>query len=202
MGNLLLEQASTRLKTETDESGRLKTPFEIYQHLGDISFMRPEFIEAVDKRFNEKKAELEKLLKRSRPKTIYTGNNIVHNIKFSPDEKFITYNIFQPPYIVKKTFIPNYITESGYTEIIPSREKAGSQQGIDKMYIYDIINDTVYQVDNKSIPGIKDQPDYVKDYKNRTKKAFDRKVIIYGPYWSNDGQNAFINIISEDNKDR
>ena len=52
----------TRLKTETDESGRLKTPFEIYQHLGDISFMRPEFIKAVDKRFNEKKAELDKLL--------------------------------------------------------------------------------------------------------------------------------------------
>ena len=52
----------TRLKTETDESG-LKTPFEIYQHLGNISFMRPEFIEAVDKRFKEKKTELEKLLK-------------------------------------------------------------------------------------------------------------------------------------------
>ncbi len=52
----------TRLKTETDESGRLKTPLEIYQHLGSISFMRPEFIKAVDKRFNEKKAELDKLL--------------------------------------------------------------------------------------------------------------------------------------------
>jgi hypothetical protein len=53
----------TRLKTEIDEAGRLKTPFEIYQHLGDISFMRPEFIESVDRRFREKKAELERLLK-------------------------------------------------------------------------------------------------------------------------------------------
>jgi hypothetical protein len=51
----------TRLKTEI-EGGRLKTPFEIYQHLGSISFMRPEFIKAVDKRFNEKRAELDKLL--------------------------------------------------------------------------------------------------------------------------------------------
>ena len=52
----------TRLKAEIDESGRLKTPLEIYQHLGSISFMRPGFIKAVDKRFNEKKAELDKLL--------------------------------------------------------------------------------------------------------------------------------------------
>jgi hypothetical protein len=53
----------TRMNTEVDETGRLETPFEIYQHLGSISFMRPDFINAVDKRFKEKKSELEKLLR-------------------------------------------------------------------------------------------------------------------------------------------
>lgn len=51
----------TRGKTEYGESG-LKTPFEIYERLGSVSFMRPEFITAVDKRFKAKKAELKKLL--------------------------------------------------------------------------------------------------------------------------------------------
>ena len=52
----------TRLKTETDNSSRLTTPFRIYKHIGIISFMRPEFINAVERRFNEKQAKLEKLL--------------------------------------------------------------------------------------------------------------------------------------------
>jgi hypothetical protein len=51
----------TRYKTEYGESG-LKTPLVIYEHLGSVSYMRPEFIAAVDRRFKAKKAELEKLL--------------------------------------------------------------------------------------------------------------------------------------------
>ncbi len=53
----------TRLKTEIDESGRLKTPFLIYQQLGNISFMPSEFIDTVSKRFKEMKSKLERLLK-------------------------------------------------------------------------------------------------------------------------------------------
>lgn len=51
----------SRGKTEYGESG-LKTPLEIYEHLGSVSFMRPEFIGAVDRRFKAKKAELKNLL--------------------------------------------------------------------------------------------------------------------------------------------
>ena len=50
-----------RLKTERDESGRLKTPLEIYQHVGEISFMRPEFIKRVSAKFISKKDEIDSL---------------------------------------------------------------------------------------------------------------------------------------------
>jgi hypothetical protein len=53
----------TRLKTEIDEAGRLKTPDEIYRHLGGISLMPEQFIQVVDTRFTEKKTELEKILR-------------------------------------------------------------------------------------------------------------------------------------------
>lgn len=52
----------TRLKTELDESGRLNTPLKIYKHLGNISFMRPEFIKRVKEKFDSKKRELELLM--------------------------------------------------------------------------------------------------------------------------------------------
>ncbi len=52
----------TRLKTEVDESGRLNTPLRIYEHIGSISFMRPEFIKRVKEKFDSKKKELEFLM--------------------------------------------------------------------------------------------------------------------------------------------
>ena len=42
----------------TNEEGTLETPFMIYKRVGDISFMCPEVIELVRKRFHEKKRQL------------------------------------------------------------------------------------------------------------------------------------------------
>lgn len=44
----------TRLRNEINEEGTLVTPFRIYQRVGSISFMRPDFIERVKKKFIEK----------------------------------------------------------------------------------------------------------------------------------------------------
>ena len=52
-----------RLKKERDEKKRIRTPFMIYQHIGNISFMKPEFIERVKLKFFQKKEELDKLMK-------------------------------------------------------------------------------------------------------------------------------------------
>lgn len=51
-----------RLKTETDDFGRLNTPLQIYEHIGSISFMRPEFITHIKEKFNTKKKELDALV--------------------------------------------------------------------------------------------------------------------------------------------
>jgi hypothetical protein len=48
----------TRMRTELDPEARLKTPFLIYKHVGEISFMRPEFIEQVESKFREKRKKL------------------------------------------------------------------------------------------------------------------------------------------------
>lgn len=52
----------TRLKTERDEAGTLKTPIEIYKYVGEISFMQPQFIERIKEKFNSKKKKMDELI--------------------------------------------------------------------------------------------------------------------------------------------
>lgn len=50
-----------RHKTELEESGRLKTPMPIYRRIGDISFMRPEFMQQMEERCKAKQKEYQRL---------------------------------------------------------------------------------------------------------------------------------------------
>jgi hypothetical protein len=48
----------TRLKTEISENGKRTIPLRIYRRIGDISIMRPEFMERVENKFHQKRNEL------------------------------------------------------------------------------------------------------------------------------------------------
>jgi hypothetical protein len=61
---LLFFEHHIRLATERDETGKIKTPNQIYSHIGDISYLRPEFIERVKSKFFGKKKELSKLTRK------------------------------------------------------------------------------------------------------------------------------------------
>lgn len=155
----------------------------------------------------KEKAELTKSGKENdkpkRPKTIYTGTRNVSNIKLSPDGRFITYSLTQSSGVSKNAKVPSYVTESGYTEELSTRAKVGSTQALTDFWIYNIEKDTAYPVITSNIPGIKDRPDYVKEYPELiNKEAKDRDVLITAPKWSEDGKHAFVIVRSHDNKDR
>lgn len=61
---LLFYEHYIRLVTERDNEGRIKIPFMIYNHIGDISFLPLEVIERVKEKFLNKKKELDNLLKK------------------------------------------------------------------------------------------------------------------------------------------
>lgn len=61
---LLFYEHHVRLNTERDAGGILRTPFLIYSHIGDISYLKPGFIKRVKVKFSDKKAELGRLSKR------------------------------------------------------------------------------------------------------------------------------------------
>lgn len=141
------------------------------------------------------------------PKEFYLDErSFLTALRMSPDEKFIAFRIMKRAEGNKTTIVPNFVTESGYTEDIMGRTKVGNALPVFESYVYDIQKDTIYPISTKEIPGIKDLPDYVKDYpkqlEERTKKNEDRKVSVNGPFWNPDGSQAVVTVSALDNKDR
>jgi dipeptidyl aminopeptidase/acylaminoacyl peptidase len=147
-----------------------------------------------------------KLLQGKPLKVIPIGDQSVSFVQLSPDERYITYRLIKLADVSRITQVPSYVTASGYTEDIPNRTKVGSPQPVSQSFVFDTKRDTVYAISTKEIPGIKDLPDYVKDYpkqlEERTKRNEDRKVVVQGPIWSENGQYAVAVVTSQDNKDR
>ncbi len=129
-----------------------------------------------------------------RPRAFYSGEAHPTGFRISPDERFITFLIERHLSSARNTIVPDYVTESGYTETIPGREKAGDENLTTEFYLIDRDRDTVYLVDTGGLPGT--ASDEVPDAEQR------ESVLIDGPYWSDDGKNAFVHIISRDNKNR
>jgi len=139
-------------------------------------------------------------------KELVFGSKRVGRVKISPNERFVTYRLTKPAEDVKNAIVPNYVTESGFTEDIPNRSKVGRPSSTSETFIYDRQRDSVYSIKTADIPGIKDQPDYLKDYPKELeayKKAnADRQVTIEGVLWSENSAHAVVIISAQDNKDR
>lgn len=157
----------------------------------------------------EKKDEAEKYTNATKQKelrSISIEDKILQGLAISPDGRFVSYRLSKPASNPRTTIVPNYVTETGFTTDIPARTKVGTQEGSSEFFIYDREKDTVYAVKTDSMPGIKDMPDYVKDYpkqlEEKTKKLSARAVTVFGPYWSPNGTNTVVDIRSRDNKDR
>lgn len=144
-----------------------------------------------------------------RPKEIYLDDKNADNMQLSPDEKYIIYRVSKSA-STKNTVVPNYVTETGFTEDIASRTKVGAVQTAQEFFIYDITKDTVLQVKTDQIPGITDSPEFKKDYpakasktdKGKEIKPQTRAVVFQNLAWSDDGKNNLLAIRSQDNKDR
>lgn len=137
-------------------------------------------------------------------KNISIGDKILQGLQISPDGRFITYRLYTAPTNAKTVVVPDYVTESGFTTDLPNRTKVGAPLGKYEFCVYDKLKDTVLFVAADSIPGITDQPDYVKDYPEKfaNKKPVVRPVIFYTTLWNESGTAAIVDIRSQDNKDR
>ncbi|MBX2944572.1 MAG: S9 family peptidase [Cyclobacteriaceae bacterium] len=148
---------------------------------------------------NHQKTELPK-----RPKEIYLDDKMVGQARLSPDGNYVTFALTKNAN-AKNTIVPNYVTESGFTEDLNTRTKVGAPQNTQEFFVYDIKRDTVLQVKTEEVPGINDVPAYLIDAKKeegKDKKPQARAVSFFGPVYSDDGKHAVVQLRAADNKDR
>ncbi|MCF4102040.1 prolyl oligopeptidase family serine peptidase [Gillisia sp. M10.2A] len=154
-----------------------------------------------ERKEKKEKSDAYKEMVKKDPFVFYTGSKVISNLQLSPSGKYATFNLITRS-DNKNTIVPNYVDASGYTQDLNTRSKVGDEPGKIDLLIYNIEKDTVYPAQTNNLPGIQDQPDYVKYYPNRTWEKSDRSVIPWSTIFSDDSQNAIVNIRSTDNKDR
>ena len=139
-------------------------------------------------------------------KKIIVGSKRVMGLNISPDGHYIGYALYTAPTPSKRTIIPNYVTESGFTTDIPGRPKVGEAQGTVDFFVYDRANDTILSIKMDDLEGIRDLPDYLQDYpkelQKRKKENSVRPVSMRGSNWSPNGSHLVLDLYSEDSKDR
>lgn len=132
------------------------------------------------------------------------GKNLsMINVSFNG--QYISYRLTTNA-IGKATIVPSYVTESGYTEDLSARTKVGAAQNKQELFVFDTEKDTIFTVKTDSIPGIRDLPEYLKEYpeqyKEKSKNPAIRAVSFTNTNWAPTGNYAVVEARAQDNKDR
>lgn len=166
------------------------------------------YMEVLKERKNKTEAAIAYVKQHEPPKPLKPlalDGKMLSGLGISNDGRFVTYLLFSMGG-GKRTIVPEYVTESGFTTDIPSRSKVGSPQGSSAAYLYDRKLDTVYRIKTDHLPGIRDIPAYLKDYPaafEKMKKDSARRELSLSAFsWSPSGKQALAEIRATDYKDR
>ncbi len=134
-------------------------------------------------------------------RTVSLEDRSLQQLMVCPSGRFVSYVLYKPGG-GKIAQVPNYVTESGFTQEVETRTKVGAPQGSYELFFYDRRKDTVIKVAVADIPGIYDLPDYLSRPDKKQDSTKPRGVLFSGLYWSPAGKNAMIEVRAQDNKDR
>lgn len=112
----------------------------------------------------------------------------LEDISLSPDGRFVIFRLQKPGGQQASTKYLDYATESGYAEVQEARPKVGEEQDSYRMGIVPF--EPATDPDEIKVTWV----DYSKIDKN--------PAIIYGPYWSLEGDRALVQVVSLGHKDR
>ena len=145
-----------------------------------------ELLEIVKERATKREeAEAKRKKENLRKPLTLTATQTVTGLQLSPDEKTVMVAISETTPGGKTSIVPNYVTESAYTEDIGSRGMVGDRQSQSRLAIVSVETGEVIHVDHGQKAG-----------------SADRVVQLGLPVWSEDGAKAFVVGRAEDNKDR
>ncbi len=168
---------------------------------------RAEQREEQDKRRRERE--------KRKPFNVPVGQNVI-NLNLSPDAKYVTATISEPGTGSKNTIVPNYVTESGYTEDLPGRTKVGDTQNRTRLVVVNTETGDTRNVDHgqrlAAPPAQRTEmnavstgsgSDRVQQVRSDPEpRNRDRDVQLTQLQWSEDGKHAVLMGRAADNKDR
>ncbi len=164
--NLFRWDRSTGATTQIIDFSRGKKPVEEPEPKTDSEkFVKHEetyLIQILQKRrgLRERTRVARKAESSNAPSKIYIGKKKVQSPVLSPDGKFVTVRLSQPANNAKKTIVPNYVTDSGFTEDLKTRTKVGSPQSSWQFAFVDLERDTLIYIKQDSLPGIYDKAEF------------------------------------------
>ncbi|MFN0123356.1 MAG: S9 family peptidase [Blastocatellia bacterium] len=178
-----------------------------------------ELIEAVRERaLNREEQEAKRKKRETRKPFNIPAGQAPAGLSLTPDGKYVIVTLIEPGAGAKNTIVPNYITESAYTEDIPGRNKVGDNQGRSRMAVIHVETGEVKNVDHglkaetkaaaqTATPDAQQQnppqgPPQGPPQRDGQTRAAERPVQLLGLTWSEDGKNAVLQARATDNKDR
>ena len=128
------------------------------------------------------------------------------DLMLSPDDVHVFILVAERSTGAKSTIVPNYVTESGYTEDIPARTNVGDAQDRRLLAILNIKTGKTVWADGSFAPPVKEpEPPPAPSANAETPapgKRADREIRWSMPVVSGDGRQAVAAARSADNKDR
>ena len=179
----------------------------LLEQLTDISADRPEprltdsqrvlqeeeqrLLDIVRERAERKKKQEAEAEKDALPKLEINARQRAADIQLSPDGRYAWVSVVErPAQEGRRADVPNYVTESSYAEMIPTRTNVGDLQSLSKLAIIDLKEKKAVWADPSFVPAGGDD------------EKTPRPVSWSMPEISRDGRFAVAAVRSEDNKDR
>ncbi len=138
----------------------------------------------------------------------------VNDLQLTPDEKYVVAFISVEPEDGKRTIVPSYVTDTGYTTDLPARRKVGDQQAASRVASISAVDGKVQWLKHglKAVePPVKEEEKKTESVtqekveataqKTETKEPPDREVFAQSLLWSDDGTKAVLPVRAADNKD-
>lgn len=153
---------------------------------------------------NREQQEAKRKQREKRKPFSLPGGQSASNLQLSPDGKYVITSVIQPASGAKNSIVPNYITESAYTEDIRVRGNVGDTQGKSRMVVIAVESGESKWVEHglkQTVPASPPQNQQNNSAQNQPKEK-DRDVQLFNAQWSEDGKYVAMLARSADNKDR
>jgi dipeptidyl aminopeptidase/acylaminoacyl peptidase len=163
-------------------------------------FLRDEeekLIEYVRTQKEQKKKDEDKEKKEKLPTFELQDRQSAVDLMLSPDDTHVFILVAERPTGAKNTIVPNYVTESGYTEDIPGRTNVGDTQDRRLLGVLNLRTGKSVWADGSFAPAVVEA-----EKPSGTPPKAEREIRWSAPVTSEDGKLVVAPASSADNKDR